>query len=434
MERTAPVTTMSPATGSGHGRRHSSGDLALSGPLLARLYLVAGSGIVVHGALATSGTPRLLELGVGAVALAFGGISSRVQWESASGSLLRLVPLVTAGAVAVMAFGSQQSIILSVVTLALSIVWTGVALQTVDLVINSVIVSGVLGGALWKSFHAANALGEALATAVLLVGLGASMQWMRRRFDLSQQQASSARQRVADAAMAAERTRGQQETERGAIARAELDKRANLQQQVMNQVATLAAAASGVSNQAGAVSAAVDEMSHALQELTRTAQVSDQISENVAVKAREASEVMAALAESSAQIMAASDVIQGIAEQTNLLALNATIESARAGEAGRGFAVVANEVKDLARQSGDNADTITRTLAEVRSQVDAAVTRVAEISASMDELNRQNGTLAAAIEEQSAVVQQIAQSVGSTATEADRMAEGVRSLERIAGH
>jgi len=30
------------------------------------------------------------------------------------------------------------------------------------------------------------------------------------------------------------------------------------------------------------------------------------------------------------------------------------------------------------------------------------------------------------------VVQQIAESVGSTATEADRMAEGVRSLERIA--
>jgi len=130
--------------------------------------------------------------------------------------------------------------------------------------------------------------------------------------------------------------------------------------------------------------------------------------------------------------MAASDVIHAIAEQTNLLALNATIESARAGEAGRGFAVVANEVKDLARQSGENADTITRTLAEVRTQVDAAVARVAEISHSMDELNQQNGTLAAAIEEQSVSVQQIAESVGSTAGEADRMAAGIRSLEQIA--
>jgi hypothetical protein len=421
---------MTPARpGPGVSRRRPSDDLTLSGRLFSRLYLTGGAGVLLHGAFASQG--RWWEVGVGLAALLVAGISSQVKWEDVPSAVGRALPLLAVALIAVMGLGSVDAVMPMTVALALTVVWTGMALELVDLVATSVLMTVVLIGTLWHHLGASKALPQAASAAVLLVGFGASMYWLRTQYDIVQEKIGAAQQGVADAAMAAERVREQQEAERTAMTRAELDKRSELQQQVAAQVATLAGAASGVSSQAGAVSAAVDEMSHALQELTRTAQVSDQISETVAAKAREASEVMAALAESSAQIMAASDVIQGIAEQTNLLALNATIESARAGEAGRGFAVVANEVKDLARQSGDNADTITRTLAEVRSQVDAAVSRVAEISASMDELNRQNGTLAAAIEEQSAVVQQIAESVGSTATEADRMAEGVRSLERI---
>lgn len=60
------------------------------------------------------------------------------------------------------------------------------------------------------------------------------------------------------------------------------------------------------------------------------------------------------------------DTISSISEQTNLLALNAAIESARAGEQGRGFAVVANEVKKLAKQSGQSVIKIQETIKEVR--------------------------------------------------------------------
>ena len=427
------IMTTPARPGSGAGRRRPSQDLTLSGPLLTRLYLTAGAGVVLHGVLSASGSGRWWELGVGVAALGFSGVGFRLTWSDVPAAAGRAFPLIAIALNTLMGlFGSHDAIIPVVLGLALIAVWTGIGLESVDLVTTSLVLAASLVAVSWHSVGPAIALPQALSASVLLIGLGYAMHLLRAQLDVTADRASSARQGVADAAMAAQRQREQQESERADATRAELARRADLQAQVAAQVGTLAGAASGVSNQAGAVSAAVDEMSHALQELTRTAQISDQISESVAAKAREASEVMAALAESSAQIMAASDVIQGIAEQTNLLALNATIESARAGEAGHGFAVVANEVKDLARQSGDNADTITRTLAEVRSQVDAAVSRVAEISASMDELNRQNGTLAAAIEEQSAVVQQIAESVGSTATEADRMAEGVRSLERIA--
>lgn len=59
------------------------------------------------------------------------------------------------------------------------------------------------------------------------------------------------------------------------------------------------------------------------------------------------------------------DIILSISSQTNLLALNASIEAARAGEAGRGFAVVADEISNLAAQTKESTEQITRILHEL---------------------------------------------------------------------
>ena len=59
-----------------------------------------------------------------------------------------------------------------------------------------------------------------------------------------------------------------------------------------------------------------------------------------------------------ASINEAVELISDITSQTNLLSLNASIEAARAGQAGKGFAVVATEIKQLAEQSSQSADTI----------------------------------------------------------------------------
>lgn len=69
-------------------------------------------------------------------------------------------------------------------------------------------------------------------------------------------------------------------------------------------------------------------------------------------------------------------IIGEISEQTKNLALNATIEAARAGEAGKGFAVVANEVKDLAKQTGEATENIVETINAMRQSTESTSQRI----------------------------------------------------------
>lgn len=84
--------------------------------------------------------------------------------------------------------------------------------------------------------------------------------------------------------------------------------------------------------------------------------------------------------QSALQIQAATDLITDIASQTNLLSLNASIEAARAGEHGRGFAVVAEEIRILADQSKESANTINAIVNNLINNSNTSVNTMSQVA------------------------------------------------------
>lgn len=59
------------------------------------------------------------------------------------------------------------------------------------------------------------------------------------------------------------------------------------------------------------------------------------------------------------------DMVKKIASKSGMLALNASIEAARAGEAGRSFAVVATQIRDLAANTTQSAESVVQYVGEL---------------------------------------------------------------------
>ena len=138
--------------------------------------------------------------------------------------------------------------------------------------------------------------------------------------------------------------------------------------------------------------------------------------------------------------------ITRIADKTQVLSINAGIEAARVGEQGRGFGVVAHEIGRLAEETALAAKDIDALILEAGQGVQRTVGGVAEARRTMERIAEEaggagtaSGVIAAAISEQAGAVRLLSQRSGelrengqSTAAAIEEISVTMEELARMA--
>ncbi len=191
-------------------------------------------------------------------------------------------------------------------------------------------------------------------------------------------------------------------------------------------------AAEQIRGNINAVAAATQQLSASISDVSRSSSESVNVANNAVTQAESASELMAQLGASSAEIGKVIKVITSIAQQTNLLALNATIEAARAGEAGKGFAVVANEVKELAKETANATEDISQKIETIQGDTTSVVEAIERVSEVIAEISDRQISIASAVEEQTTTTDDIGASAQHAASNSDGIAERIAEVAESA--
>ncbi|AST93304.1 MULTISPECIES: globin-coupled sensor protein [Sutcliffiella] len=188
----------------------------------------------------------------------------------------------------------------------------------------------------------------------------------------------------------------------------QVEAKQNEKEEIYSYLAKEAEHLSAISEESAA---AVQEVTHALQDIENTSIATVNIVDETVHKSNEGQgkllelekgmeqivldvqkmgQEAIELKENTEQIQEIADIVKGIAEQTNLLALNASIEAARAGEHGKGFAVVATEVRKLSETTKESVQQVNEFLLKTSEKTNTVMKMLKEV-----EYLTKNGTLGA---------------------------------------
>lgn len=133
-----------------------------------------------------------------------------------------------------------------------------------------------------------------------------------------------------------------------------------------------------------------------------------------------------AVAEQSARLEKANQLIFNIAAQTNLLAMNAAIEAAHAGDAGRGFAVVADEIRKLAEDS-------TARSKEIKTELKATTDVIASVVEAAGEADKAFDNVRGLIEKTDQLEREVMSSMEEQRTGSSEVLTALSTINGITG-
>ncbi|GIJ46604.1 hypothetical protein Val02_34900 [Virgisporangium aliadipatigenens] len=201
-----------------------------------------------------------------------------------------------------------------------------------------------------------------------------------------------------------------------------------------DQAAKAARTADEVSRHVSTVASGAVELDASVASIARSTTEAATVAGGAATTAADTNRIIERLDASSSEIGSVIAVITGIAAQTNLLALNATIEAARAGEAGRGFSVVASEVGELARQTAQATEDVSRRIEAIQTEARKAVAAVGSITQVIEQIDSYQTAIATAVEEQAAVAAEMSRNVTHAAGGVEEIASDIAAAAGAAGN
>lgn len=214
------------------------------------------------------------------------------------------------------------------------------------------------------------------------------------------------------------------------------DEVANATSQISAVSRQLAAGVERQNNQVQEITVNMQEMTLAIENNSRTANETANMSEKASSSAQEGSEAMAGTQKEMTRIVSSTEntqetirsllnrideigdtirIIDDIAEQAKILGVNAAIEAASAGKQGKGFEVVAQEVQRFAERTMEATKTITKMMNNVQKETQ-------EVTASMETVLDVVKRGEKAIEQTEAIFQRIMETVVASSDMVRRIA------------